>query len=304
MSHRVGIVASGVVALLGSLLLLAMCLLSLYIGVAPSKPAVPPEARGVMYLGAAVLLIGAAWGISTAIGLFRRARWSRISILIFSFMLMTTSTVSGLAIAFMPMPPPTGSQVNMAGIRAGAAGFYGVLALLSLVWAVYFTRPGVKAEFGAPAARTDPRPLSIVVIGWWLMVAAFFVLPSMLLGLPAMFLGGILHGWTARLFYLAFGAISFYAGRGLLRLDVLSRKVAIGYFLFSAFNALLFYVVPGNYDLMLQSLPKWFFPGPSPHAAQGFTFGIWFGVMVTIVGIVVPLWFLVTRRAAFSPHSA
>lgn len=303
MNHRVGIYISAAVALVGSLLLLAMAGLMLALPfIMPAKAGpFPPGVRAGMYLAAGLMLAGAAWGMATGIGLFRRDRWSRISILIFSCLMAATCLLSLVVVMLIPLPPPSGSAPPI-NIRLFIAAFYGSFAALGVIWAVYFTRAGVKAEFGTSAPRTDPRPLSIVIIGWWLLISSFFVLPAVIIRFPAYLLGLVLNGWTGAAFYLLTGAVCFYIGRGLLRLERRAFQVALAYFLFAIVNSATMMLLPGRYLLLMSALPAWL-PQPAPHARLLPTSAFLAGVAVSLLTISVPLWFLIRRRAAFTPSS-
>lgn len=304
MNHRVGIYVSAAIALLGSLLLLAAAGLMLALPFfMPAKAGpFPPEVRAGMYLSAGLMLAGMLWGGSTSIGLFRRDRWSRISILIFSCMMAATCLLSLVVVLFIPLPPPSGNAPPI-NIRLIMVGFYGVFAALGVIWALYFTRAGVKAEFGLTGPRTDPRPLSIVIIGWWLAVSSFFILPLVIIRFPAYLLGLVFGGWRGALFYLLSGAVCFYIGRGLLRLDRRAYQVGVGYFLFAIVNSATMLLLPDRYRLVMSALPAWI-PQPAPHPGVLSTSGYLVGVAVSLVTISVPLWFLITRRAAFAPRDA
>ena len=255
-----------------------------------------------MYLSAGLMLAGMLWGGFTSIGLFRRDRWSRISILIFSCMMAATCLLSLVVVLFIPLPAPSGSPPPV-NIRLTMVGFYGVFATLGVIWALYFTRPGVKAEFGLTGPRTDPRPLSIVIIGWWLAVSSFFVLLPLLLRLPAYLLGLVLEGWYGVPVHLVTGAVCFYIGTGLLRLDRRAFQVAIGYFLFGMVNSATMLLLPDRYMRIMNAMPKWI-PLPPPHGGYPSLSGFTLGVVIATVSILVPLWFLITRRAAFAPRDA
>lgn len=302
MNHRIGIYVSAVVALLGSLLLLATAGLMLalpYIMPAKAGP-FPPGVRAGMYLTAGLMLAGAAWGIATSIGLFRCDRWSRISILVFSCLMAATCLLSLVVVLLIPLPAPGGSAPPI-NIRALLAAFYGSFIALGVIWAVYFTRVGVKAEFGATAPRTDPRPLSIVIIGWWLVVSSFFVLPTVIIRFPAYLLGLVLGGWRGTLFYLLSGALCFYVGRGLLRLDRRAYQVGVGYFVFAIVNSATILWLPERFALVTSALPSWL-PQPA-HAGFVSSAGAVGGMVAGLVSISVPLFFVIRNRAAFAPSS-
>jgi hypothetical protein len=108
------------------------------------------------------------------------------------------------------------------------------------------------------------------------------------------------------LYYLALAALQLYLGIGLLRLKPAARTVCIWYLAFGFVNATVFYLAPGGHARMLaliekqQSMLPWMQPWQSqmwqqmdltPLLIVGACFGLAF--------LLVPLYFLITRRQAF-----
>ena len=88
MNKPVGVTATAVFALLGSLLMLAcLVLVGLTLLLSPGRRSLAPEARLGMTIGLAMFAIMAAWGTTTAIGLFRLRNWARVSMLVFAALL-------------------------------------------------------------------------------------------------------------------------------------------------------------------------------------------------------------------------
>src|SRR5690242_4234986 len=113
-----GVTASGVVTILGSALLaVAAVFMIASTFIVPARPVEPPYAEATIVAMGVVLLGFAAWGITTAIGLFRLRGWSRWSIVAFSAMLALVGVTSAGAMLMVPMPPPANvSPEFMAGM--------------------------------------------------------------------------------------------------------------------------------------------------------------------------------------------
>jgi len=203
-------------------------------------------------------------------------------------------------------------------------------------WLVFFTRAKVKQQFvpvgplGADAvqeagsllpgssapicAPTVPaRPLSLTVIAWFLLVGCLFVPLSILLKYPAPFFTKVLTSWLAALYYLTVEVVQLYAGIGLLRLRPLARRVAVGYYAFFFVNMAVFYLAPGGRSRMLDMMQtsQSMFPWMRTQPWQGWDatqlFSTRFLVVTACFGllwILLPLYFLITRKQAFERAAA
>src|SRR5215470_4214725 len=114
-----------------------------------------------MYLAALVYLGPSAWGILTSIGLFRLKEWARISIIVFSVLLVAMSGLGGLMLLLIPFPTPPGQTVDPS-VTSGVRLVMGVSCLLLISvgawWLVFFNRAKVKQQFVAPPAGGALRP--------------------------------------------------------------------------------------------------------------------------------------------------
>lgn len=195
---------------------------------------------------------------------------------------------------------------------------------------VFFTRTCVKAQFltaqspsevgftaralsGATsdllansAQRRPQRPLSITIIAWVLLAGCILSPLNFLLHTPAIVLTKTLTGWAAALSYLTFAVIHFLTGWGLLRLRPWARQLGIALYGFGFINIVAFYITPGargRFQALMgsqNSMFPWLKAIPNqphfPFEAQPFlTLVALFGMAV----IALPIYFLVTRRAAF-----
>src|SRR5258708_812860 len=158
----IAIRASAVLAIIGSLATLVtggMMLFAMLVA-PPTGPAASPFPLKAFGIATAAMCASlAAWGICTAIAIFRRRGWARISIMVFAALLTFMGACGALVIPFVPMPTPEGvDQRLMDATRWGMAGFYGLLAAIGVWWLVLFYLIFSQEEF-TPTPPADPsRP--------------------------------------------------------------------------------------------------------------------------------------------------
>jgi hypothetical protein len=300
MKRSIGITLSAVASILGSLLMLGLSGLTVFTGITQrAEPSLDSTARLGVLFGSLFTFAFAAWGIVTAVGLFRLRPWARWSILIFSALLVVIAGLGGLAILLVPLPSPASvPQGTMTAIRWGVAAFYGLLVLLGAAWLYFFNRSKVKEQFAAGSASAGPpkRPPSITVIGVYLLIGGVGCVIIGFFPLPAVLLGLIVSGWPAHLIYLALGILQLGLGVGLIRLWPPARWIAAGYFLFGAVNSLMYAVLPGFAERATAAMTL---PGPQTPPLPGFDparyilISVIFGALFT----AVPIWFLVKAKA-------
>jgi hypothetical protein len=298
MSKPVGVTASAIVAIIGSILALLLAVLStasLFIETA--KPQSPNSAQHVI-AGAAMFAALAGIGIWTSVGLFRLRSWARISILVFAGLLAAGSILSLLMTMAVPMPSNTtaGTQHTF---RLVIAVMFGIPLAIAVWWLIQFNTQSTKAAFASPIPEAAPlRPLSITVIGWWIIVGSVSCLFLILARMPVFLFGAIFNGWTAGVIYLLLGALSVYIGKGLLDLREQVRILAIAWFAFSFVQLSLVTLVPSLRQRMLAMQRG--FEQNQPNPIQ-FDQGMMMNVILAFVGILVAIaiWFLMRDRAAF-----
>ena len=267
----IGIRASAVLAALGSLatlLMAGMMAWGMFHAKPPAEMAMPPVTLKVIGVAMGVLFAGlGVWGIWTAAGIFRRRAWARISILVFAALLVFMGASALLAILVMPFPSPPGVSVSapaMEHVRWAIAASYGALAVIGAWWLVLFNTRSTKQYFAErEPARESARPLSLGIIGWYLLVCAAGTALAAVLHMPTMLFGLIVTGWSAVAVYTALIAIDIYLGAGLLRLHERARLWSIVYFCAVAANSVVSLARPGIMQQMHRRRRR-SFPLPQP----------------------------------------
>lgn len=339
MKRSIGVTVIVVLSLLGSVFTLLLGFLMAWVLFrAPEAsqsqfPGSPAFFKLMMSMVVLMYVAPAIWGIWTSVGLFRLKNWARLSIIAFAVLLILMS-VSGLLMSLVvPIPsPPTGAPDKSieTGVRLVIGGFASVLVSLGVWWVVFFNRRKVREQFVSPRPepssgglpqtseslyapplsatipRLRQRPLSITILAWFLLLGCVLIPLNVLMRAPAVFFTKVLTGYPAMLFYLAFAAIQLYIGIGLLRLKPTARIVGIWYLAFGFVNAAVFYLAPGGRTRMLSLIEKQqsMFPWMQPWQTQ-----IWqqidltpflvLGACVGLAGLMVPMYFLITRKQAF-----
>jgi hypothetical protein len=296
MKKPAGIAVSAVFALLGSLLMLLFFVLICSTVLLSSTPRpLPPQARLGLYLGLALFGFLGTWGTVTAIGLFRFRNWARISIIVFSVLLALTGITAG-PVMFL-IPAPATAPPNFHAIQTVIAGVYGALGLLGGFWVYYFCRRTTREAFGETAGmESGGRPLSLSIIGWWLLVTGAMAVLMAPFRLPGSIFIWIATGWAAAAWYAAYGAMYVYAGYGVLRLNPLARKIAIFALCFGAVSGLTFFVAPGADARMAALMLKFNF---GQQLATQYRLPTFVYAMMAVPGVGLPLWFLFARKSAF-----
>lgn len=298
MKRPLGITVSALCALLGSLLMLAiLVLITTTLLLSPGQRSLPREAMVGVVIGLAMFGVLGIWGTVTAIGLFRLRNWARVSMIVFSVLLAFGGLVS--APAMWLLPPPATVPPSFDNFRVVIAAIYGAFGLLGVFWLYYFSRRAAQEAFGGTSAvESGGRPLSISIIGWWLLIAGVATVLAAPLRMPGSVFIWIATGWAAATWYVAYGAMYAYAGYGLLRLKPIARKVAIWGLCSGAANAFVFFLWPGA-DARMAALISHFSFGPQ--TSPPIHFPALMFVPTTAIGVGLPLWFLITRRSAFQP---
>ena len=144
------------------------------------------------------------------------------------------------------------------------------------------------------------RPLSITVIGIYMLFGASLMPSNIYRGSPAFFMGVVLRGWLAAVFFSAIGTFDAVLGIGLLRLSPWSRMAAIYFFVFRIVNTSLALLVPGSRAHFEEGIDVVRASRGRPPLSSGM---IWLGVGVSLFLMVVVLRFLIARKEAFSARA-
>lgn len=309
-----GVTAAAVACLVGSGLALVVAgftVLSSF-GSLPTVPAgmtQPPANFGSVLRGAGLLLgIFGALGLSTGMGLLRLRPWARVSILVFAGVMVAMCLGGVFVLLALPFPAqPVGPGVpSFDKLRPLVLGVYSVPIAVGVWWLVQFNRARTRAAFGEgpgadagmPLVDGRVRPLSISIIGGWLVVSGALSVVPAFSGLPAMMFGVMLTGWWATLLYVVIAAVQISAGSGLLKLHETARLLSIAWIVIGIANLAVTAWVPGvgatmeTYQRAIGTLP----PGQPPFDIMQFMRRM---TPLWIVGGAIPLWFLIRRRSAF-----
>ena len=332
MKRPAGVTISAVLVFIGSgVALLSAVLMILAFAVMPAAESTPAFTRGAGLIMSIFMLGFAAWGIVTGINLLHAREWSRISMIVFSGLLLVMAVPGLLMMLVMPLPtPPVPAVPNgeaipplehlMTAVRIGMAVFYALLALLGGWWIYFFnTRPikehfrgaglGTTASTWAPTALapTDvpgapKRPVSITIIAYLALVGACMFPVLNILHLPLTFLGFFFTGGKAALIVSGYMSVQLVMAYGLLKLEKWGRSLAIYYFNFAIFNSIISVILPGSqarYEEATAAMQSSMGLPPTP-----FQFPIWFSLVFSLPMIAIQLWFVVTRKQAFEgPHN-
>jgi hypothetical protein len=305
MSRPVGVTASAIVAILGSLFTLLMAVVVVASSFVATPQSQAASNTGFAIGGALFLAALGALGIATAIGLFRMRQWARTSILVFAGFITVVGTLMLLMTMVVPIPvPPDADPAIARAIRPTLIALFSVPVAIGVWWLVQFNAQGTRAAFASLTPATAPRrPLSISIIAWVSLIGGISCLFPILARMPAFLLGVTFTGWAAGVVYAFFGALSMYIGWGLLDLRERARVIAIGWFAFSLIHMSVVTLVPALRQRMLelQRSISQNQPGPPPFDPAAFA-----NVSLAFFAVMMAaaLWFLIRNRAAFRADAA
>ena len=343
MSRSTGITVSAVVVIIGStftVLCGAMMFLASFLALNSNRAAdAPVNLRYILVIEAVVTFAFGGWGLASGIGLLKTKQWARISTLVYAAILVFISLPAAAIMAFIPLPnPPSVNDppaVNiMLVVRVGMSLVYAMFAALGGYWLYFFNTQKVKVQFrgqqpftgsaqseltGVPSeisgVRFGPdqhaRPLSITIIGWYLIIASAFAMPSVLfvsivfarLKMPFFFLGFFLFGPGAYLLLIVWMTVQIVAAVGLLKLKSWGLYTTIALQCLALLNMVMIVAIPAN-RLRFQEITESFRFSASGQMYQSMpAFPMWIGLVGSLPIIVVILFFLISQKNSFSSNN-
>ena len=149
MHKWIGIRTSAVLTILGSGLTLLFAGLLVWTALRASQLETPPESpfpvKPVLLVMAVLFAAFSLWGVASAIGIFRRRGWARLSMIVFACLLVGMGGSALVGILFIRMPDtPNVSPQTMQNIRLGIAAFYGAMAVIGTWWLLLFNSSATK----------------------------------------------------------------------------------------------------------------------------------------------------------------
>jgi len=302
MSKWIGIRVSAVLTILGSALTLlaaASMAWTAFRAQAVEAPAEPPfPVKAVLAVMALFFAACSVWGVASAIGIFRRRGWARLSMIVFACLLVGMGVSALAAILFIQMPDtPNVPPATLRNIRLGIAAFYGSMAVIGAWWLLLFNSNAAKQYFADRPPAPGARPLSVSIIGWYVLASALGTAVGAILQVPAVLFGVVVTGWAAAGVYTALTAVQIYLGSGLLQLQEPARVASMCYFAIIGLNSAAMGLLPGfgaRMQSLLEAMPA-FMRSPNTVNLQGSAGPMLMGTLLMAVAI----WFLVRRRAAF-----
>jgi uncharacterized membrane protein (DUF2068 family) len=263
MKRLPGVIAAAIVLFLFSLFQLLTAAGMAFAGVIIPRtaPAPPPAAPSwmpyLMFAMSGFFVAFAAWGICSAVGLFRRKRWARYSTLIIGGCMAgfgLISVLSLLALMAIGIPAsPTTDPTQTPHIQSTTHVIFGVMVLFYAIpmfigawWLIYFNLRKVRDSFNnaTGAVPPSPRPLIITILAVLCLIGAPSCLMVLLLPMPGFFFGVAFRGWQKIAFSLLFAALEATAGYGLWKLKEWGRRLALFLQCVGAINVLVYVLRP------------------------------------------------------------
>jgi hypothetical protein len=325
MKRPAGVTLSAVLVFIGSGLSLLFGVLMIFVfAVMPGADSTPAFTRDAGLITSVFMLGFAAWGIATGINLLHLREWARISMIVFSGLLLVMAVPGLLMMLVIPLPVPPVPAVPsgqampsmehlMTAVRVVMAVFYALLALLGGWWLYFFNSRPIREQFrgaGAAASTWAPdalvptalpgspkRPVSITIIAYLALLGACMVPFLRVFNMPVTFLGFYFTGAQASLIVIGYMSVQFLMGYGLLKLEKWGRGLAIYYFNFAIFNSIISVILPGAQARYLEATAAMQSSVGLPPSQ--FQIPIWFSLVFSLPAIIIQLWFVVTRKQAF-----
>jgi hypothetical protein len=118
-----------------------------------------PAAAGLgrfMYVTSWVWISFGGWGVITGIGILRKWRWARISMLVFCGILVFIGGFMFLVMLVLPSRDPNGWTRELIFGKALIVAITFIPPFVGFRWCIYFTRKSVKAYFHGGSIPAQP----------------------------------------------------------------------------------------------------------------------------------------------------
>ncbi|PYU77197.1 MAG: hypothetical protein DMG49_00100 [Acidobacteria bacterium] len=186
---------------------------------------------------------------------------------------------------------------------------FGVIGiLLGTSWLWLFNTRSIKEQFGrATKPHEERRPISISIIGWYLVTTALFFPITFLTPMPMFFFWFFLTGRSGTLFAFLVCVLHVVMGVGLLKLKPWAWITSISYFTLFLASALTATLIPGvraRIDQMQAEIAERVFgdsSGVIAAAQNQLHFHTLLGLLFAVLCLGLPLWFLIRNKSAFEP---
>lgn len=318
MQRSIGVTLSAVVVFIGcGVAVLAAVGLAFFSNVTPSQVLTMPLMRAVLIIEILVDLAFVAWGISSGIGLLQLRPWARISMIVYSGLMISFCVIPMAIFLFVPIPRVEGVTANFGMmVRGFLELFYGFFVALGAFWIYFFNKRSTKVQFApttaskraigeqaaAPGAEPQPKkPAPIVVLGVLFLLSACFLPIALKMHTPLFFFGSFVHGSTDTVFILALLVLNLAAGIGLLRLQLWGWRLALFLSAFNVLNTAFLVLMPGAVDRMNQAMIGQYASMGMPDVAVQYPFAS-IARASLLVGVAIAaafLWILMAYRRAF-----
>ncbi len=246
--------------------------------------------RSMMVAGALFTGLFAAFGLATGIGMIRLWKWARYAAIVIGVMVILFSVLPGIAFLFVPLPPPPSGSTGQlpAAFRWVLAGFYFFWGALGGVFVYVMARKATAVQFnGGEGVIAGPRarPISVSIIAWLMIVSGVFTMPLVLgMRFPAVFLGIVMTGLAAKLFYALYMVAYVVIGVALIRRTSEALTPAIVLHLLACANAITM-LVPSvwlKYQAAVASISPMFGAASAPSRTGSYV-GLIFGAGFALV---------------------
>lgn len=318
--RSIGVTLTAVVVFFGCAIALLVAFgLTFASQVSPSQVLSTPLVRAVLIVEIVIDLAFVGWGIASGIGLLQLRGWARVSMIVYSGIMICFCAIPMAVFLFVPIPRAEGVSGNVGQIvRIFIELFYGFFVGLGAFWIYFFNKKSVKAQFGPAAtgnvpivveqatfgvgpARKQVAPIPINILAVLLILGACFMPFALKMHTPLFFLGSFVHGAADVVFILAVMIVNLAAGIGLLRLNLWSWRLALFLSIFNVLNTAFLVFTPGAIDRMNGAMAAQYAAMGMPDVAAQYPFAaimrLSFGFGLAVA--VAFLWILIAYRKAF-----